>query len=65
MVTADIADWATMVGNLPAGRGIIGSNADGLLINVMWDDDGTGATGTGCDPTNSGDLTCYTLVVAQ
>ena len=65
MVTADIADWATMVGNLPGGRGIIGSNADGLLINVMWDDDGTGATGTGCDPTNASDLTCYTLAVAQ
>ena len=65
MVTSDIADWATMIGNLPGGRGIIGSNADGLLINVMWDDDGTGATGTGCDPLNAGDLTCYTLAVAQ
>lgn len=65
MVTADIADWATLVGNLPGGRGIIRSNADGLLIDVMWDDDGTGATGTGCDPTDSNDLTCYTLAVAQ
>ena len=65
MVTADIADWATMIGNLPGGRGIIGSNADGLLISVMWDDEGTGATGTGCDPLNAGDLTCYTLAVAQ
>ena len=65
MVNADIADWATMVGNLPGGRGVIGSNADGLLINVMWDDDGTGATGIGCDPTVTTNLTCYTLAVAQ
>lgn len=65
MVDADIADWATMVGNLPGGRGIIRIHADGLAIDVMWDDDGTGATGTGCIPTDPDDLTCYTLAVAQ
>jgi len=65
MVDSDIADWATMVGNLPGGRGMIGFNADGLLINVMWDDNGTGVTGTGCDPDEPADLTCYTLVVAE
>jgi len=65
MVNSDIADWATMVGNLPGGRGMIGFNADGLLINVMWDDNGTGVTGTGCDPDEPADLTCYTLVVAE
>jgi len=65
MVDSDIAEWATMVGNLPGGRGIIGSNADGLLITVMWDDNGTGATGTDCDPTDADDLTCYTLAVAE
>jgi len=65
MVASDIADWATMVGNLPGGRGRIRSNADGLLIDVMWDDDGSGATGTGCDPDEADDLTCYTLAVAQ
>ena len=65
MVTADAADWAAMITSLPAGRGIIGSNADGLLVTVMWDDDGTGATGTGCSNDSSVDLTCYTLAVAQ
>jgi type IV pilus assembly protein PilV len=65
MVDSDIADWKTMVGNLPGGRGIIGSNTDGLVISVMWDDSGTGATGTGCDPDDADDLTCYTLVVAE
>jgi len=64
MVNADIADWKTMVENLPGGRGIISSNADGLLISVMWDDNGTGATLTGCDPDEPADLTCYTLAVA-
>jgi type IV pilus assembly protein PilV len=64
MLTADAADWAAMTGNLPGGRGIITSNADGLLVNVMWDDEGTGATGTNCGTNPNVDLTCYTLVVA-
>ena len=65
MLTADAADWASMVTNLPAGRGIINNNADGLVVTVMWDDEGTGATGTNCGPDPAVDLTCYTLVVAQ
>jgi len=64
MLTADAADWATMTGNLPGGRGVITSTADGLLVNVMWDDEGTGATGTNCGTNPNVDLTCYTLVVA-
>ena len=40
-------------------------NADGLLVTVMWDDDGTGANGTNCGPDPEVDLTCYTLAVAQ
>lgn len=65
MITADAADWTTMMGNLPGGRGIVASNADGLLVTVMWDDEGTGATGTNCGSDPSVDLTCYTLTVAQ
>lgn len=65
MLIADAADWADMVANLPAGRGVITSNADGLLVSVMWDDEGTGATGTGCGPDPAVDLTCYTLAIAQ
>ena len=65
MLTADAADWATMVANLPGGRGIITSpTADGLQVSVMWDDEGTGATGTNCGTNPNVDLTCYTLVVA-
>jgi hypothetical protein len=64
MLTADAADWTAMTGNLPGGRGIITSNADGLLVSVMWDDEGTGAIGTNCGTNPNVDLTCYTLVVA-
>lgn len=65
MVTADAADWANMVSSLPGGRGMITNTADGLQVTVMWDDEGTGATGTNCGPDPEVDLTCYTLVVAQ
>ena len=65
MVDSDIAGWSTMVLDLPAGRGIITSpTANELLIAVMWDDEGTGHTGTGCtDPTK--DLTCYTVTLLK
>lgn len=62
---ADAADWKDMMLNLPGGRGLVRDGNDGLEITVMWDDDGTGVTGTGCDPTDASDLTCYILVVAQ
>ncbi len=65
MLTADAADWTALVASLPGGRGVIGSNADGLLVSVMWDDEGTGATGTDCGNDPNDDLTCYTLAVAQ
>ncbi len=65
MRTADAAEWTDLIQGLPGGRGMITANADGLLITVMWDDDGTGATGTNCGNNPEVDLTCYTLAVAQ
>ena len=65
MLTADAADLGTMVGSLPAGRGIITNNADGLVVSIMWDDDGTGATGTNCGNNPDVDLTCYSVAIAQ
>ena len=65
MVTSDAEEWSAQMQNLPAGRGMITGNANRLVIAVMWDDEGTGATGTGCDPTNSNDLTCYTVLLVQ
>ncbi len=65
MSEADAAEWATMVGNLPNGRGMVNANVDGLVVTVMWDDDGTGAGGTDCSGNPDIDLTCYRLSVAQ
>lgn len=65
MLTADAADWETMVETLPGGRGRVVNDNDGLQVIVMWDDDGTGAVGIGCNPAVATDLTCYTLVVAR
>lgn len=65
LVVADQADWATAIQTLPGGLGMItkpaGTN-DELLIRVMWDDEGTGASGTGCGG-GSNDLTCYTVTI--
>lgn len=65
MITADAADWKTMVENLPGGRGTIALQNGLLVVTVMWDDDGSGATGIGCDPLDPADLTCYQVTVAQ
>lgn len=63
MLQADAAEWTTMVQSLPGGRGRITSNADGLLVTILWDDEGTGAgnTSTNCNV----DVACYTLAVTQ
>ena len=66
LVDSDAADWATAVGALPSGLGIISTpDAGVLLIKVMWDDEGTGATGTSCGPLPEVDLTCYTVTLIQ
>ena len=66
MVVADQADMASEIQNLPGGLGTItidpGSNE--LLIKIMWDDEGTGASGTTCGG-GSNDLTCYTVTLVQ
>ncbi len=65
MVTADAADWSDQVENLPAGRGMITGDATQLAVTVMWDDEGTGASGTGCSNDPTVDLTCYTVTLVQ
>ena len=63
MATADAADWAQSLQGLPAGRGMITGDASRLTVTVMWDDESTGARGTGCGPDPEVDLTCYTVVL--
>jgi type IV pilus assembly protein PilV len=66
LVVSDAASWATAMQNLPAGLGIISSpTANELLIKIMWDDEGTGATGTSCGSNPAVDLTCYTVSLMQ
>ena len=65
MVTADAAEWSTDVQGLPGGRGLITGDATELAITVMWDDEGTGATGTDCGNDPEVDLTCYTVTLVQ
>lgn len=67
MVTADAADWVTMVSGLPSGQGQIIAQTDPneLLIAVMWDDGGTpggGANGAVCPVAT---LSCYTVAVSR
>ena len=61
LVTADAAEWTDSVRELPSGRGQVAGNANQLVITVMWDDEGTGATGTGCGGDAEVDLTCYSV----
>ncbi len=64
MRVADAADWSNLVGNLPSGRGIIRAPVGGQLdIVVLWDEDGTGATGTACGNDSSVDLACYVITM--
>jgi type IV pilus assembly protein PilV len=65
MITSDAAEWATEVQRLPGGRGTITGTASQIVISVMWDDAGTGATGTGCGANPDVDLTCYTVTLVQ
>jgi len=65
LVTADAAEWATTVSVLPGGRGQVTSTDDLLIVTVMWDDEGTGATGTDCSGNAQVDLTCYSVTLVQ
>ncbi len=55
----------TSMRDLPSGRGQVTGNANLLIVTVMWDDDGTGATGTGCSGNAQVDLTCYSVPLVQ
>ena len=68
MLLADATDWAALLSTLPSGRGKVtsppGVGAPTQLdITVMWDDEGTGATGDSCSSDHTQDLTCYTITM--
>lgn len=64
MAAYDVWYWETSLGNiLPSGQGdITGSGAGSVFtITVMWDDNRTGVSGTGCSGDPSVDLTCFVM----
>jgi len=65
LVIADAAEWTGTVRDLPGGRGQVTANANQLTVTVMWDDEGTGATGTACGANAQVDLTCYSVTLVQ
>ncbi len=65
LIVSDAQDWWGDVSILPAGRGMIDANATTMTITVMWDDEGTGATGTDCGTDPEVDLTCYRVTLTQ
>ncbi len=65
LVTADAAEWIDTVRDLPGGHGQVTGNGNQLIVTVMWDDEGTGATGTGCSGNAQVDLTCYSVTLVQ
>jgi type IV pilus assembly protein PilV len=62
IVNRDKQIWADAVTtNLPSGRGTVAHNNGIYTITVMWDDQLTGATGTGCGGNPEVDLQCAVM----
>lgn len=66
MILADASNWKENVEKLPNGRGMIEQvTPNELTITVMWDDEGTGATGTDCSGDSESDLACYSVTIVE
>lgn len=64
MAQYDAYDWGTkLAADLPGGLGRVAAAAGQYTITVLWDDERTGATGTGCDPANPADLKCFSTTI--
>lgn len=64
MAAADIYQWKLRLNDLlPSGRGKVSKSGDVYTIDIMWDEDRTGATGEDCNPADPDDLKCLTIEV--
>jgi type IV pilus assembly protein PilV len=68
MATYDYYEWEISTQNvLPSGHGTVTSAVAGttrlFTVTVMWDEERTGVTGTGCSGDPTVDLKCYALVI--
>lgn len=64
MATYDAQDWTSRLATvLPSGVGTVTGTGAGSLfsVTIRWDDSRSGATGTNCDSSDPGDLTCFTV----
>ncbi|MGQ3890408.1 type IV pilus modification protein PilV [Legionella sp. CNM-4043-24] len=60
----DIYQWNTSNATLlPSGQGTITANGNQLTLTIRWDNDRTGATGTGCSGNPDVDLTCLIMEI--
>ncbi len=62
MAAFDLYHWKKQIQDtLPSGRATIVNNGGVYEITIMWDEDGTGATGENCSGNSATDLKCYKL----
>ena len=60
----DILQWSTAIRDtLPSGAGTVVRNGNRFTITVMWDQERSGASGTGCSGNYNTDLKCLALTV--
>lgn len=60
----DQFEWKEQVeSRLPGGRGSVDVVAGAYVLTIMWDNDKTGANGTGCSGNTDVDLTCYSVQI--
>ncbi len=65
MATSDAEEWASMLSNLPGGRGIITSpSANMLTVSIMWNDNSGESNCVNGEP-DASDKTCYTVTIRQ
>lgn len=63
MAAYDYYEWQQSANNaLPSGHGTVtGAPGSPFTVTVMWDEDRTGVTGTGCSGNPAVDLKCYRM----
>ena len=64
MASSDLREWLQSASDLlPSGTGMVDHDAGAgtVTVTVMWDEARNAATGTGCDPTSTSDMRCFTV----
>ena len=60
----DQSAWEAAISQrLPGGQGIVAASGGFFMVTLMWDDERTGITGTGCGGDANTDLLCMQTLV--